>query len=83
MLAPGASEPTGEAIDIEMRDGAGLLRWAAARLAPAATQAHNPAFDVTPARLVSALVTESGLIEVAHGHRLDAPALVGPVPQPG
>jgi methylthioribose-1-phosphate isomerase len=57
--------PTGAAIEIEMRDGDELLCWGGVRLAPAATRAHNPAFDVTPTRLVSALVTESGVIELA------------------
>ena len=31
-------------------------------IAPAGTPAANPAFDVTPARLVSALITERGVI---------------------
>ena len=30
------------------------------RLAPEASPAANPAFDVTPARLVTALITEKG-----------------------
>jgi methylthioribose-1-phosphate isomerase len=32
------------------------------RLAPEGTAAANPAFDVTPARLVTALVTERGVV---------------------
>jgi methylthioribose-1-phosphate isomerase len=32
------------------------------RLAPAGSAAHNPAFDVTPARLVTGLITERGVI---------------------
>ncbi len=32
------------------------------RLAPAGSAAHNPAFDVTPARLVTRLITERGVI---------------------
>jgi methylthioribose-1-phosphate isomerase len=31
------------------------------RIAPAASPAANPAFDVTPARLVTALITERGI----------------------
>lgn len=64
--------PTGEAINIEMRDDAELLTWGGIRLAPATTRAHNPAFDVTPARLVTALVTETGVHEIANGYRPDA-----------
>ena len=41
------------------RDGAG--RVAAVRLAGPATEVANPAFDVTPARLVTGIVTERGV----------------------
>lgn len=44
--------PTGEGIVIEARDGAEIT----ARFA-----AHNPAFDVTPAALIAAIVTERGV----------------------
>jgi methylthioribose-1-phosphate isomerase len=63
--------PTGEAITIEMRADTELLTWGNTRLAPAVTRAHNPAFDITPARLVTALVTQAGVIQVARGHRPD------------
>jgi methylthioribose-1-phosphate isomerase len=32
------------------------------RLTPEGTRAGNPAFDVTPARLVTALITERGTV---------------------
>ena len=35
------------------------------RLTPQASQARNPAFDVTPARLVSALITEQGVVQAS------------------
>jgi methylthioribose-1-phosphate isomerase len=35
------------------------------RLTPLDSPAHNPAFDVTPARLVSGLITERGLCEAS------------------
>ena len=37
------------------------------RIAPEHTQAANPAFDVTPARLVSGLITEHGLVAAEEG----------------
>ena len=40
-------------------------RWPAppgARVVPAGAAVHNPAFDVTPARLVTALITERGVL---------------------
>jgi methylthioribose-1-phosphate isomerase len=54
--------PDGRAIPIELRDpaevrGHGELRWAAAD-----TPAFNPAFDVTPARLVTSLVLDRGVV---------------------
>ena len=37
------------------------------RIAPENTQAANPAFDVTPARLVSGFITELGLVVAQEG----------------
>jgi methylthioribose-1-phosphate isomerase len=49
--------PTGADIEIEERGADEVLRdWA-----PAGTPVRNPAFDVTPAALVTALVTERGV----------------------
>ncbi|MGH2492709.1 MAG: S-methyl-5-thioribose-1-phosphate isomerase [Candidatus Limnocylindria bacterium] len=48
----------GEDIEIEERDGREVLVFGAVVTAPAGTVAANPAFDVTPADLVSAIVTE-------------------------
>ena len=59
--------PTGDAIEIEMRGDDEVLAWGGVRVAPQESRAHNPAFDVTPARLISALVTEEGVIEVNAG----------------
>ena len=52
---------TGADIPIEERDPAEVLEVAGARVAPEHTRALNPAFDVTPASLVTALVTERGV----------------------
>ncbi|KAB2361013.1 S-methyl-5-thioribose-1-phosphate isomerase [Actinomadura montaniterrae] len=58
---------SGDGIPIEERDPGEVLAWNGVRTAPDAAGAFNPAFDVTPARLVSALVTETGVLEVADG----------------
>ncbi len=58
---------TGADIDIEMRDGAEVLSWGGVRVAPEQSRAYNPAFDVTPARLISALVTEEAVLEIRAG----------------
>ncbi|MER5183881.1 S-methyl-5-thioribose-1-phosphate isomerase [Streptomyces sp. NPDC002896] len=61
------STERGEAIHIELRGEDEILQWAGVRTAPAESRGHNPAFDVTPGRLVTALVTERGVLEVAAG----------------
>ncbi|MFC6881999.1 MULTISPECIES: S-methyl-5-thioribose-1-phosphate isomerase [Actinomadura] len=57
----------GAAIPIEERAEDEVLTWDGARTAPEGARGFNPAFDVTPARLVSALVTETGVLEVSAG----------------
>ncbi len=52
--------PDGAAIPIEQRHEDEVLSFAGAVVAPAGVRADNPAFDVTPARLVTALFTERG-----------------------
>jgi methylthioribose-1-phosphate isomerase len=54
---------SGDDIHIEMRDDDEVLNWGSVRTAPAASRAHNPAFDVTPVRLISAIVTDDGVLE--------------------
>jgi len=55
--------PTGADIPIEERGPDEVVGYGELRLAPAEAQARNPVFDVTPAGLVTALVTEKGVIE--------------------
>jgi methylthioribose-1-phosphate isomerase len=50
----------GDDIPIERRDEREVLCVGDARVAPAGVRADNPAFDVTPARLVRAIFTERG-----------------------
>lgn len=59
--------PSGDGIPIEERSAGEVLAWGGVRTAPDGAAAFNPAFDVTPARLVTALVTETGVLEVAKG----------------
>ena len=53
----------GDAIPIEHRDPAELLGLAGSPVAAQGASAWNPVFDVTPADLVSVLVTERGVLE--------------------
>jgi methylthioribose-1-phosphate isomerase len=54
---------TGEEIEIELRDPAELLSTAGQRTVVEGAQAWNPVFDVAPAELIDAIVTERGVIE--------------------
>jgi methylthioribose-1-phosphate isomerase len=55
--------PDGEAIEIELRHADELLSIGGRRTAVEGAQAWNPVFDVTPAELIDAIVTERGVIE--------------------
>jgi methylthioribose-1-phosphate isomerase len=68
--------PDGDAIAIEERDAGEVLTLAGTPIAPPGTPVRNPAFDVTPAELVTALVTERGV--AAPPDRERVAALVGP-----
>ena len=52
---------SGADIKIEVRGGGELRTWSGSPIAPAAVQVFNPAFDVTPAALISAIVTDRGI----------------------
>jgi methylthioribose-1-phosphate isomerase len=64
-----ASTPDGAAIAIEDRSEDEVLAWGGRAVAPAGARAVNPAFDVTPADLVTAIVTERGVVRPAAGER--------------
>ena len=53
----------GSAIPIEQRDTREITHMAGKRLAPRGIRVQNPVFDVTPARLITAIVTEKGVAE--------------------
>jgi methylthioribose-1-phosphate isomerase len=61
---------SGADIDIEERDPAEVTAVRGTVLAPAGMSAHNPAFDVTPARLVSGIITEVGIARPPFGRSL-------------
>lgn len=54
---------SGDQIPIEERPQDEVLSLAGTRIAPDAAHAWNPSFDVTPAELVDAIVTEKGVVE--------------------
>jgi methylthioribose-1-phosphate isomerase len=60
----------GSAIPIEERSPAEVIGFGTARWAPPGVKVRNPAFDVTPARNVSAIITERGVVLPPYGDHL-------------
>jgi methylthioribose-1-phosphate isomerase len=56
------SMASGASIVIEERDASEVRGVAGRQTAPAASPVFNPAFDVTPAELITAIITERGVI---------------------
>ena len=54
---------TGKLIPIEERGAAEITHGFGKQTAPAGVGVYNPAFDVTPAKLIAAIITERGLIQ--------------------
>jgi methylthioribose-1-phosphate isomerase len=61
---------TGDEIPIELRDISEVTSLKGTRLAPEAVQVENPAFDITPSRLVTAIITEEGIARPPYGETL-------------
>jgi methylthioribose-1-phosphate isomerase len=57
-----AALPDGEHIPIEERDETEVTHFGGKRIAARGVKVYAPAFDVTPASLVSAIVTERGIL---------------------
>lgn len=53
----------GKAIPLEQRSGDELVILGGRRTAPEGTEVYTPAFDITPHALITAIVTERGVIE--------------------
>ncbi|MYS25288.1 methylthioribose-1-phosphate isomerase [Streptomyces sp. DvalAA-14] len=61
--------PDGASIEVEQRSGSEVTDLAPS---PLGTQAYNPAFDVTPPELITAIVTENGVVSPVTGECLAA-----------
>lgn len=60
--------PDGKSIVIEERDPAEVTEmWYMHRMAPKDVKIFNPAFDVTPNELITAIITEKGIFNPANG----------------
>lgn len=64
--------PTGEDIEIEDRGAEEVVRVRGIPITPEGVSALNPAFDVTPAALITAIVTDRRVVRSGAGERPDA-----------
>ena len=62
--------PDGRHIPIEERDGREVTHVKAVRLAPQGAKVFNPAFDVTPHRLIAGIITERGIARAPYTESL-------------
>ncbi len=67
---------TGEGIPIEERDSREITHPLGQQVAPEGVAVYNPAFDVTPAELITAIVTQRGVIQPVN--RATVAAVLGP-----
>ncbi len=74
------SRESGETIPIEERAPHEVTHLGGTPVAPAGIPAWNPAFDITPARYVSAIITERGVVEPPYAVTLRQ---LVPEPPPG
>jgi len=65
-----ANTPSGDRIPIEERDPAEVREFHGIAVAPPTVDARHPAFDVTPAEYVTAIITEAGVAKPPYGESL-------------
>jgi len=64
--------PSGDNIEIEYRDGQEVVSIRGTKIAPKNTEAINPAFDLTPAGLITAIVTDKRVVRLDQGESLSS-----------
>jgi len=72
--------PDGSQIPIEQRNAKEVTHIAGKQMVPDGAQVENPAFDVTPAKYVTAIVTERGVARAPYKESLAKLAVVPPAP---
>ncbi|MBI3450804.1 MAG: S-methyl-5-thioribose-1-phosphate isomerase [Acidobacteria bacterium] len=69
---------TGEGIPIEERQGAEVTHLGGVAVSPRGAAVHNPAFDVTPAKYITAIITDRGVARAPFEVSLKALAAARP-----
>jgi methylthioribose-1-phosphate isomerase len=63
---------TGEQIPIEERDAREVTHFGTQEMGPEGVKVHNPAFDVTPNELITAIITDKGVARAPYSQSLGA-----------
>jgi len=63
---------SGDAIPIENRSSEEVTRISGTSIAPAGTDVYSPAFDITPAELISGIISEAGILRPPYTDSLTA-----------
>lgn len=70
---------TGSSIPIEERAAEEVATIGTQQIAPAGTKVFNPAFDVTPAKYITAIITERGVIRPNDEQTIEAQLFAAPL----
>jgi methylthioribose-1-phosphate isomerase len=62
---------TGEGIPIEQRDAREVTHSNGKQMTPHGVAIENPAFDVTPAKYVTAIITERGVLRAPYNESIE------------
>ncbi len=63
--------PTGDDIQIELRDGSEIYQmWYKEPMAPAGIKTYNPSFDITSGKNITAIITEKGIVRPPYEENL-------------
>jgi methylthioribose-1-phosphate isomerase len=62
--------PDGSAIPIEERSAEEVVEMFGKRVAPEGIHVRHPAFDVTPSRLITAIITDRGVLRAPYGEAI-------------
>jgi methylthioribose-1-phosphate isomerase len=84
VVAPGSTIdmriPDGTGIPIELRGEDEVLSFAGKPVAAGGAEAWNPAFDITPAHLIDAIVSENGVVRNPDANKMAALMACRPFP---
>ena len=62
--------PSGDKIPVEERDPSEVSHFRKVRIGPPGVKAYNPAFDVTPGKYVTGIITEKGILKAPYGRKI-------------